>query len=172
MAATDLSGHLQLPSTIHQHFLAHPSRHSDCDSSHIVAHLRLTHAGPLWPVFGPSGQEQRWPGAKLCCVKFNQCIKSTCTCTHIHRPRVSLTKKKKKEEPSSGNRPWTWLFELARVAGTGGRIIKLCRAHTAHAHTWGYYTIGQRTATHIGPKPKRQLHKTLFTMRGCRLCQW
>lgn len=62
-----------------------------------------------------------------------------------------------------------------RVAGTGGRrIIKLCRAHTALAHTWSYYTIGEHTAvttTRREPKPKRQLHKTLFTMRGCRLCQ-
>jgi len=175
MAATDLSGHLQLPTTIDYppstirgssvaafrlRFQSH-SRTSPPDSRWaIVARL-----WPFWPrALGPN------------CAALNSINASNPHAHALHRPRVLLrkpkSKKTKRKEASSGNRQWTWLFELARVAGTVGRIIKLCRAHTAHAHTWGYYTIGKHNHNAFGPKPKRQLHKTLFTMRGCRLCQW
>lgn len=58
MAATDLSGHLQLPSSIlgliHRGIPPAIPIPVTYNRSTACPHLRLTHAGPLWLDFGPS----------------------------------------------------------------------------------------------------------------------
>lgn len=60
---------------------------------------------------------------------------STCT-PRSHRPRV-LSKGERERgfgvEIANGHGFWSW----PAAGGTDGRIIKLCRAHTAHAYTHG-----------------------------------
>lgn len=83
-------------------------------------HLRLTHAGPLWRDFGPSGHKFFFLRCAFRVLRSAlNSINASNPIAIAHRPSPTrpFDKPNKRGFKPSGNCQWTWAFELQELAG-------------------------------------------------------